>query len=92
VPRAVNEGTPIVLSRPDAAASQAFRSLANEFLRRQGDAPLRERVRGAERRGAGQAFRGLADVFRSRDGDGETGDQDAASDPSRRLVPSTRRR
>ena len=92
VPRAVNEGTPIVSSRPDSAASQAFRALANEFLRRQGDAPLRERVRGAERRGAGQAFRGLADVFRSRDGDGETTRHDAAADPPARLLPSQRRR
>ena len=92
VPRAVNEGTPIVLSRPDSAASQAFRSLANEFLRRQGDAPLRERIRGGERRGAGQAFRGLADVFRSRDGDGETAQEDVTADQPPRLLPSVRRR
>jgi pilus assembly protein CpaE len=92
VPRAVNEGTPIVLSRPDSGASQAFRSLANEFLRRQGDAPLRERIRGGERRGAGQAFRGLADVFRSRDGDGETAQEDVTADQPPRLLPSVRRR
>ena len=92
VPRAVNEGTPIVLSRPDSAASHAFRSLANEFLRRQGDAPLRERIRGGERRGAGQAFRGLADVFRSRDGDGETAQEDVTADQPPRLLPSVRRR
>src|ERR671937_1606589 len=63
VPRSVNEGTPIVSARPDAAASNAFRSLANEFLRREGEAPGLEGAP-AERRGSGRGFRELADAFR----------------------------
>ena len=38
VPRAVNEGTPIVLAKPDSAAAKGFRALADEFLRREGKA------------------------------------------------------
>ena len=36
VPRSVNEGQPIVLAKPDSAAAKAFQSLADEFLRREG--------------------------------------------------------
>jgi pilus assembly protein CpaE len=90
VPRAVNEGTPIVLSRPESGASQAFRSLATEFLRRQGEAPSIKTERGGDRRGP---LRELADAFRSRDGDRETAQEDASAEPARRrLLPSTRRR
>jgi pilus assembly protein CpaE len=40
VPRAVNEGAPIVLSRPDSAASTAFRALADQFIRRETGEPI----------------------------------------------------
>jgi pilus assembly protein CpaE len=40
VPRAVNEGAPIVLSRPDSAASTAFRALADQFIRREAGEPI----------------------------------------------------
>jgi pilus assembly protein CpaE len=36
VPRSVNEGRPIVLSKPDSGAGRAYRTLADEFLRREG--------------------------------------------------------
>jgi pilus assembly protein CpaE len=36
VPRSVNEGVPLVLAKPDSAAAKAFQSLADEFLRREG--------------------------------------------------------
>jgi pilus assembly protein CpaE len=36
VTRAVNEGTPIVVAKPDSAGAKAFRALADEFLRREG--------------------------------------------------------
>jgi pilus assembly protein CpaE len=40
VPRSVNEGRPIVLARPDSGAAKAFRTLADEFLRREGHTPV----------------------------------------------------
>jgi pilus assembly protein CpaE len=36
VTRAVNEGTPIVIAKPDSAGAKAYRALADEFLRREG--------------------------------------------------------
>jgi pilus assembly protein CpaE len=36
VTRAVNQGSPIVMAKPDSAAAKAFRALADEFLRREG--------------------------------------------------------
>ena len=36
VPRSINEGVPLVLAKPDSAAAKAFQSLADEFLRREG--------------------------------------------------------
>ena len=36
VPRSVNEGVPLVLAKPDSPAAKAFQSLADEFLRREG--------------------------------------------------------
>jgi pilus assembly protein CpaE len=93
VPRAVNEGRPIVVARPDSAAAEAYRSLATEFLRRAGEAPGLDEARAVERRGAGHAFRELADVFRARDGKNSTYPADAPAEPARRrLRPSARRR
>jgi pilus assembly protein CpaE len=39
IPRAVNEGEPIVLARPGSEASKAFRQLADVFLRGQAGVP-----------------------------------------------------
>jgi pilus assembly protein CpaE len=89
VPRAVNEGTPIVVGRPDSAASQAFRALANEFLRRGGEAPGRNSAHDADRRGS---LRDLAGVFRARDANGEPPADETSAEPTRRRLPSVRRR
>src|SRR6266516_2309722 len=59
VPRAVNEGTPIVLAKPDSGASKAFRALAGEFLRREGHAPAPAKA--SEQRGSRRAVSELAD-------------------------------
>src|SRR2546429_2862169 len=59
VPRAINEGTPIVLAKPDSAAAKSYRALADEFLRREGQetAP----AKGNQRRGSRRAIHESAD-------------------------------
>jgi pilus assembly protein CpaE len=89
VPRAVNAGNPIVASRPDSAASEGFRALANEFLRRAGDAPGLNGAREGEKRGP---LSDLAGVFRSRDGSSEATTDETPAEPPRRRLPSVRRR
>jgi pilus assembly protein CpaE len=36
IPRSVNEGRPLAMTKPNSAAGKAFRELAEEFLRREG--------------------------------------------------------
>jgi pilus assembly protein CpaE len=86
VPRAVNEGSPIVASRPDSAAAVAFTGLANEFLRRSGEAPVFK-----DPGGGGRGLRELADVFRSRDGKTESPADEAPAEQSRRRLTARRR-
>ena len=64
VPRAVNEGTPIVYARPDSSAGKAFRTLAQEFLQREGDESTPE-AGDSRRRASGRGLlgsRGSSDV------------------------------
>jgi len=83
VPRAVNEGMPIVIAKPDSAAAGAFRALADDFLRREGRATIP--VEG------GEAVRGLSGSQRSRDDNGATPEV-APSEPRKRLRLGSRRR
>jgi pilus assembly protein CpaE len=89
VPRAVNEGRPIVIAKPDSAAAKAFRSLAHEFLRREGAAIPAE---GAEpnRRAAAETLQ-MADSLNNSDGHAKT-PEEAPSEPRKRLRLSSRRR
>jgi pilus assembly protein CpaE len=80
VPRAVNEGMPIVLAKPDSAAAGAFRSLADEFLRREGQEAIPV-----------EAVRGLSSSRRPRNDNGATPEA-APSETRKRLRLGARRR
>ncbi len=90
VPRAVNEGRPIVMAKPESAAAKAFRALAEEFLRREGQepAPIGTRQRG--RRQGAQVHR-AGDSNNSADGN-STNPDEAPSEPRKRLRLGSRRR
>jgi pilus assembly protein CpaE len=89
VPRAVNEGTPIVLAKPDSAASKAFRALADEFLRREGHASAQPKAN--ERRGSRRATPELAGSAPSPEDNG-TSPEAAPHEPRKRLRLGSRRR
>jgi len=91
VPRAVNEGTPIVLTKPDSGAAKAYRALADEFLRREGHGSSERETDEPELRDSAQGVRGLA-ALRSRDTNGKPQEDDAPSAPRKRLRLSARRR
>jgi pilus assembly protein CpaE len=91
VPRAVNEGRPIVMAKPDSAAAKAFRALADEFLRREGHGSVEADAGEAERRDSAQGVRGLAGSVRSRDNNGKP-EEEAPGAPRKRLRLSSRRR
>jgi pilus assembly protein CpaE len=80
VPRAVNEGMPIVLAKPDSAAAGAFRSLADEFLRREGQEAIPV-----------EAVRGLSGSRRPRNDNGATPEA-APSENRKRIRLGARRR
>ncbi len=90
VPRAVNEGTPIVLAKPDSAAAKGFRALADEFLRREGHEAIEPAAGEPDQREGTQGGRGLA-ALRSRDSNG-TAQQEAPGEPRKRLRLGSRRR
>jgi pilus assembly protein CpaE len=91
VPRAVNEGTPIVSARPDSSAGKAFRELAREFLRREGHEAAPEKPR--ESRRGGSSGRGLIGPRGSSDDNGTSPSQQAAQGEARkRLRLGSRRR
>jgi hypothetical protein len=90
VPRAVNEGRPIVMAKPDSAAAKAFRALAEEFLRREGQEPAPVGIRQRGRRGAAQVLH-AGDSNNSADGN-STNPDEAPSEPRKRLRLSSRRR
>jgi pilus assembly protein CpaE len=93
VPRSINEGVPLVLAKPDSAAAKAFQSLADEFLRREGqlDAapPEPERRTGWGRKKEKKAPQeGPPVAF-----DGNSSQPDTATEePPKRLRLSARRR
>jgi MinD-like ATPase involved in chromosome partitioning or flagellar assembly len=90
VPRAVNEGRPIVMAKPDSAAAKAFRALAEEFLRREGQEPASIGTRQRGRRGTAQAHP-TGNSNNSADGN-STNPDEAPSEPRKRLRLSSRRR
>jgi pilus assembly protein CpaE len=93
VPRAVNEGRPIVLNKPDSAAAKAYLALAREFLRREGYEQTAEADVKPERR----VVKGRKEKTREPELppalDGNSADpEEAAAEPRRRLRLSARRR
>jgi pilus assembly protein CpaE len=90
VPRAVNEGTPIVFARPDSSAGKAFRALAREFLQREGHESAPEKASDA-RRGGSKSGRGLINSRGSSDVNGAS-PEPAQSEARRRLRLGSRRR
>ena len=90
VPRAVNEGTPIVLAKPDSAAAKAYRSLAAEFLRREGRETVETTADEPDRRDGAQGIRGRA-ALRSRDSNGKA-HEEAPGEPRKRRRLGARRR
>ena len=91
VPRAVNEGRPIVIAKPDSAAAKAFRALADEFLRREGQGSVESDAGEPDQRESAQGVRGLAGSLRSRDNNGKPEDE-ALGAPRKRLRLGSRRR
>ena len=88
VTRAVNEGTPIVIAKPDSAGAKAFRALADEFLRREGapvstDAAEPKRGTTKELHPAGS---------RNSDGNNNHAPEEALGGPRKRLRLTSRRR
>jgi pilus assembly protein CpaE len=90
VPRSVNEGTPIVVSKPDSSAGRAFRALADEFIRREGgdsmvlgeDGPRGRKARGL-RASADQVYAGT---------ENGAGPAETREAPRKRLRLGSRRR
>jgi pilus assembly protein CpaE len=90
VPRAVNEGQPIVAGKPDSAAAKAFRSLADEFLAREGQSPAPASSGEPGRRGRKKEKREATDSLITNDGNSAT--QHGVPEPRKRLRLSARRR
>jgi pilus assembly protein CpaE len=92
IPRAVNEGRPLTLTKPNSGAGKAFRGLAEEFLRREGH----ETVSSAEPephigRGKKQKVQ-ESESLPAVDGNSTQLDGVAAEGPRKRLRLSARRR
>jgi pilus assembly protein CpaE len=85
VTRAVNEGRPVVEAKPESAAAKAYRSLAAEFLRREGQEPTPADRSDSKRRGGTKGLQG-SDSLPSLDGNS------TKSEPRKRLRLSARRR
>ena len=88
VPRAVNEGVPIVIARPDSSAAKAFRALADQFLQREGHEP---HAKTGDDRSGSSSGRGLIGSRRSRDDNG-TSPETAEGDIRKRRRLGSRRR
>jgi len=91
VPRAVNEGRPIVMAKPDSAAAKGFRALADEFLRREGHGSVEADAGEPDRGDSAQGVRGLAGSLRSRNGNGKP-PEEALGEPRKRSRLGSRRR
>jgi pilus assembly protein CpaE len=90
VPRAVNEGTPIVFARPDSSAGKAFTALARVFLQREGQESAPEKGRGGRLSGS-MSGRGLIGSGAPRDDNG-TSPHTPKTEARRRLRLGSRRR
>jgi pilus assembly protein CpaE len=88
VPRAVNEGVPIVIAKPDSSAAKAFRALADQFLQREGHEP---HAKPGDGRSGSASGRGLIGSRRSRDDNG-TSPEAAEGDIRKRRRLGSRRR
>jgi pilus assembly protein CpaE len=93
VPRAVNEGRPIVLAKPDSGAAKGFRRLADEFLRREGLTPAEADADEPEHRGAKRKKKRFGTVEPLLAADGNLSAAEARSEETRkRLRLGARRR
>jgi pilus assembly protein CpaE len=88
VTRAVNEGTPIVIAKPDSAGAKAFRALADEFLRREGAPVSADAV--APKRGTTKHLH-MAGSLNSA-GNNNKAREEALGGPRKRLRLASRRR
>jgi len=88
VTRAVNEGTPIVIAKPDSAGAKAFRALADEFLRREG-APVSAEAP-EPKRGTKKQLRRAGSL--TSDGNNHKAPEEALGGPRKRLRLASRRR
>jgi len=88
VTRAVNEGTPIVIAKPDSAGAKAFRALADEFLRREG-APVAAEA-AEPKRGSTKQLHPAGSL--NSDGNNNKAPAEALDGPRKRLRLTSRRR
>ena len=88
VTRAVNEGTPIVIAKPDSAGAKAFRALADEFLRREG-APVSADA-AEPKRGTTKQLHPAGSL--NSDGNNNKAPEEALGGPRKRLRLTSRRR
>jgi pilus assembly protein CpaE len=88
VPRAVNEGVPIVIAKPDSSAAKAFRALADQFLQREGHEP---HAKPGDGRSGSASGRGLIGSRRSRDDNGTSPEAAEGNIRKRRRLGSRRR-
>jgi pilus assembly protein CpaE len=88
VTRAVNEGTPIVIAKPDSAGAKAFRALAEEFLRREG-APVSADA-AEPKRGTTKQLHPAGSL--NSDGNNHKAPEEALGGPLKRLRLTSRRR
>jgi pilus assembly protein CpaE len=89
VTRAVNEGTPIVIAKPDSAGAKAYRALADEFLRREG-APVSTDAAEPERGTTKQLHPGGS--LNSDNNNNNKAPEEALGGPRKRLRLTSRRR
>ena len=90
VTRAVNEGTPIVIAKPDSAGAKAFRALADEFLRREG-APVSADAAEAER-GTTKQLHPAGSLNSDGNNNNNKAPKEALGGPRKRLRLTSRRR
>jgi len=92
IPRSVNEGRPLALTKPNSAAAKAFRALAEEFLRREGHEPVSS-AEPEPRTGRGKKEKAReTESLPAVDGNSTQLDGAAAEGPRKRLRLSARRR
>ena len=90
VTRAVNEGTPIVIAKPDSAGAKAFRALADEFLRREGAPVSADDVE--PKRGTTNQLHPAGSLNSHGNTNNNKAPEDALGGPRKRLRLTSRRR